>query len=314
MNTRTKFALRWTVAAVAVAWLAVAGANEYFELGVFRYQAAKNREALDLQLAECRGNFKQRYECKSQLLRAAGTSSFKYWSTRLGIIFGPPFALYVIYQISMGFVTRQEQSASQARRLVRLEEKAEEERLAALEDARQRKIAMTRTKVFRDAKTEAQKARTDEPIQTLVVDQTDAGEKLCEELAEHGYTAVASSDPDDALIGFKTLPYRLVVTETAFDGEVTPVKDAIATMRKQKEDLKVVAVSDEFPKMNPKDVQQSAVELGADVGFPKPVEAAIFAEIARRLLDVKTPAPEPSTSELPTGGDVVHETKAKPKK
>lgn len=291
MNARSKFTLRWTVAAAAVAWLVVTGANEYFDLGVFRYQAQKNQEALDRQLAECRGNFKERYECKSQLLRAAGTSSFYYWSTRLGIIFGPPFVLYVIYQISMGFVVRREQSASQARRLVRLEEKAEEERLAALEEARQRKIALSRSKIFRDAKTAAQKARVEEPIPALVVDPTDAGEKLCEELGEHGYTAVPSSDPDDALIGFKTLPYRLVVTETSFDDDGTPLKDALATMRKQKEDLKIVAVSEEFPKMKPNDVQQTAVALGADVGFPKPVEAAIFAEIARRLLEVKLPPP-----------------------
>ena len=312
MNVRTKFVLRWTVAAFAVGWIAFTGANEYYELDLFRYNAEKNGEVLQRQLAECKGNFKERYECKSRLLRAAGTSSFYYWSRHLGVIFGPPFVLYVLYQIGMGLVVRREQAAAQARRLVRLEEKAEEERLAALEEARKRTIAVARAKTFRDAKAKAQKARKEEPIQALVVDQSEAGEKLCEELAEHGYTAVASTDPDDALIGFKTLPYRLVVTETSFNDNGGDVKEAIATMRKQKENLKVVAVSESFPKMDPKEIQKTAVELGADIGFPKPVEAAIFAEIGRRLLEVgKAPEKPAAKKKRKTGSNAARATEAK---
>jgi ActR/RegA family two-component response regulator len=308
--------LRWSVTAIAVAWLALAAVNEYFEVGVFEYQAQKDREALDRQLAQCRGDFKQRYECKSQLIRAAGSSSFNYWAARLGVVFGPPLALYVIYQVGMGIVNRREQAAARARRLIRLEKKAEEERLAALEEARRRKIALERGKVFREAKTAAQKARRDEPIATLVVDPSEHGGQLCKALSEHGYVAVASENPDDALIGFKTLPYRLVVTETEFGGDGMPIGEAIREMREQAKDLKIVAISEKFPGMAANTVQDSAQALGADVGFPKPVDAQIFAQIARRLLEVKVKSPPaehpsspaPGNAPTPPSTDMIHES------
>ena len=102
------------------------------------------------------------------------------------------------------------------------------------------------------------------------------------------------------MIGFKTLPYQLVVADTEFEPGETDLKEAISTMRQQKEGLKVVAISEAFPKMNPNDIQKTAVELGADIGFPKPVEAAIFAEIARRLLDVGKAPAKPETKKKQT--------------
>ena len=87
----------WSVVAVSLVWIGVTAWIEFNnvdpELAEFRQQQFETK------LNDCRGKFSDRYDCKSAVIRDQNQQTLTLWATRLGIIFGPPIVLAILFAI-----------------------------------------------------------------------------------------------------------------------------------------------------------------------------------------------------------------------
>ena len=80
------------VTTVSLAWMAWAGWNQLVELPEGTVENHSS-DTVKERLRDCSGTFKQRYECKNQVVIDTDRSSFFHMLGRIGIVVVPPMIL-----------------------------------------------------------------------------------------------------------------------------------------------------------------------------------------------------------------------------
>ncbi len=99
--TEKEQALRWFLLGTSLAWLFVAGWNQFTHVDTsyyFRslyYMSSSTDLAVEHKIAKrvCHGSFSRRFDCRSALKLASQQRLFAVWSTKFLIVFGPPLLL-----------------------------------------------------------------------------------------------------------------------------------------------------------------------------------------------------------------------------
>ena len=89
-DSRTK--LRWIAMAVSALWISYTLYSEFFAVDPTQY-GFKSPE-IEQDMKSCTGDFQTRYKCKESLIIDKGHESFIIWMGKMGLIFGPPLALF----------------------------------------------------------------------------------------------------------------------------------------------------------------------------------------------------------------------------
>lgn len=88
--------LKWSMIVGSVLWIAIAGSFHWEAfIGPQSYEKSSVSDKID----NCEGSFKQRYECKSSLIINDSRETFMDWTWRLAVVFGPPLALGIAWQM-----------------------------------------------------------------------------------------------------------------------------------------------------------------------------------------------------------------------
>lgn len=129
--------MAWSVMAVSLVWIGVAAWMEYNnridpDLAEFRQQQYETK------LNDCRGKFSDRYDCKSAVIREQNQQKLTLWATRLGIIFGPPIVLAILYAIVGNRMEKRRQAELVRTRAKRKEAADKAARERAAEEGRRR--------------------------------------------------------------------------------------------------------------------------------------------------------------------------------
>lgn len=88
---------------------------------------AYRQQMFEQKMKDCRGQFSQRYDCMSTLLRQQSSALAGSWAGRLLLIFGPPLVASVAYVL---FRSRGESRREKMRNMARLERREREAREA----------------------------------------------------------------------------------------------------------------------------------------------------------------------------------------
>ncbi len=83
---------KWMVTVVSLAWMAWAGWDQF---GNISENDVENHSSSAVQerMRDCSGTFKQRYECKENIVIQSGRSTFSALLGRLAIVVVPPIIL-----------------------------------------------------------------------------------------------------------------------------------------------------------------------------------------------------------------------------
>ena len=131
--------VKWPVLGVAVVWIAAFGWRELVRPDPHAdMRATRNQAKLEQKIKDCRGNYSQRYDCKSAHIREHDVREFNRWAKKLGLVFAPPLALFAFY---IGFIIIRERKAEagrRARRVKRIEKEKEDSRIRAIEEGKRR--------------------------------------------------------------------------------------------------------------------------------------------------------------------------------
>ena len=131
--------VKWPVLGVAVVWIAVFGWLELVQPDFHAdIRVRRAHEKMEQKFKDCWGNFSQRYDCKSALVREHDAQEFYDWAKKLGLVFAPPLALFALY---IGFVIIRERKAEavrRVRRIKRIEKEKEESRIRSIEEGKRR--------------------------------------------------------------------------------------------------------------------------------------------------------------------------------
>lgn len=103
---------------LSLAWIAAAG---WFVLQdrVDPATAALLEQRFEQRLNDCEGQFSARYDCRSKLMRGRSWDTVMLWTQRLGITFGPPLALALIFTLVWNARERRIEVARNQARLAR---------------------------------------------------------------------------------------------------------------------------------------------------------------------------------------------------
>ena len=131
--------VKWPVLAVAVVWIATFGWLEIVRPDPHaEMRAQRNEQKKEQRIGDCRGNFSQRYDCKSAIVREHDAREFYVWAEKLSLTFAPPLTLFAFY---IGFVVIRERKAEavrRVRRVKRIEKEKEDSRVRAIEEGKAR--------------------------------------------------------------------------------------------------------------------------------------------------------------------------------
>ena len=130
---------KWSALVVSLLWIAGLGwlevGQRYLDTGLFGLGPLFDQR-YDQRVKDCRGSFVKRYECKSGHMREKRVKVFYFWSETLGIIFGPPAALGLVWMWLYFTVERKREFERRRVRLLGLQEKAAAVRQRAIEAGR----------------------------------------------------------------------------------------------------------------------------------------------------------------------------------
>lgn len=260
--------VRWSLAAIAVLWLGLVGADQALNIGTFSFGSGQRNQQLQLQMRDCRGTFSERYDCKSAILRAGGQQSFYFWGTALGVTFGPPLMIYIIYNLWMRAYDRREESVRRVARVERLEREAEEARLRAKEEGRQRTIAAKRRQEIRQAEKDALREQKPRPLNVLMLTESrELAESISAPLLEVGYYVLGSTF-GDALLGYDQIGFHIVLADVS--DESMDIKSLIQDLRARKENIRAVAMAPRFGEIPAEEIVSTSVSMGVEAVMETP--------------------------------------------
>ena len=307
--------VKWPILGVAVVWIAAFGWLELVRPDPHaEMRAQRNEERLQQKIKDCRGNFSQRYDCKSALVREKDAQEFYEWAEKLSLTFAPPLALFAFY---IGFVVIRERKAEavrRVRRVKRIEKEKEDSRILAIEEGRKRaeearkraeekkreKEARKREKEGElkeeasekapeqapaEAKAPQQASVKSEPQQRRVLLIDDVGaevEAVTKKLAVSGIGVAHFPDMEHALAVFAKSGGDLVITNVLAGG--MDGLEGIKKLRDLRSDIKIIAISGGVADMSPEDVLAAAKKMGADGVMAKPLDVDKLGEMVLGLL------------------------------
>lgn len=110
--------IKWGLILVSAAWIAAAG---WFVLQdrVDPATAALLQQRYEDRLKDCEGRYSDRYECRSELMRAKSWETALLWTQRLGITFGPPLVLALLFTVVGNIRERKREAARNRARVAR---------------------------------------------------------------------------------------------------------------------------------------------------------------------------------------------------
>ena len=191
MRDRTKKSVKWGSAVVALLWVIVVGFDQFFGVGTFDYAASAREEQLQSMMKACKGTFKQRYECKSAILRAQGRDTFNYWGKKYLLTFAPPLFLYVAFHMWLGRVETVEEVLRRKRLAIRMEKRRQKDGRIAMEQGRQRTVSAKRRQAIQQAQQEASREDRKRPLTVMVVTQQEIFvDQMKKAIWESGYFPV----------------------------------------------------------------------------------------------------------------------------
>ena len=285
LKAKKRGTIRWTLISVTLVWVILAGLDQFLELGTIEFNVGmqQQNEVLQQRLRNCRGTFKERYECKSQILVGSGQQSFYFWITKFGVTFGPALLIYITYNVWMGALDRKDERARRVVRIARLEKEAEEAKRRAKEEGRQKSVTAKRRQAVRDAQKNADREESIRPSNVLLItEDQDFIKQVADGLLEHGYFVVGSNFKD-AYLGYKEIGYHVVVADASYKG--ASLKDMFRDLRERKENIRAVGISPAFEGIPSGSIVENAVALGAEVVMPKPFDPQYAAAMFDMLLD-----------------------------
>jgi len=308
MTPSTKKTVRWGSTIFTLLWILAVGVDQFGDFGTFDYGKTQREEALQEQLNDCRGSFKQRYNCKSAILRAHGRDNFNYWGSKLGWTFGPALIIYIIFNLWLRRVEWNEEKERRRLRLIRMERKRQKESRIATEEGRQRTVAAQRRQSIKKAEKDAMRVEMDRPLNVLVVSQDDLLiDKMTPRYFAQGYHIIGS-DLGDVFLSYKEIGYHIVLIENNFTqpeihpedakdpdfpGLPLPVPVTISKMRERKDNIRVVSWAQEYEGLSEDELAEKAAAVGADVAISKSTDIEEMVDLFISLLARKsTPAPD----------------------
>ena len=131
--------VKWPVLAVAVVWIATFGWLEIVRPDPHaEMRAQRNEQKKEQRIGDCRGNFSQRYDCKSAIVREHDAREFYVWAEKLSLTFAPPLTLFAFY---IGFVVIRERKAEAVRRVRRVKRIEKKRKIPAYAPSRRARRA-----------------------------------------------------------------------------------------------------------------------------------------------------------------------------
>ena len=248
--------------------------------------AAVRQGELQRQLEDCKGSFKERYECKSALMRSEQQSSFYFWAERLGLVFGPPLLAYIAYNLIIRWIEGKEEVVRRKVRLARLEKEAAEARRRAKEEGRRKTVVAKRRQAVRQAEKDADREDRRRPINVLVLsDRVDVVEPIAAELLENGYLAI-ESDLTDAYLGYEDIGYQVVMSDLEFktQNEYGGFRENVLKLRELKEGIRIICMSPQFSGLNEDQIQVIAKEVKAEAAIGIPFEVDQLVELLNEVV------------------------------
>ncbi len=96
--TRTKPSplLKWLAIGAALFWLLVIGWQQFAGLDI---QRTAHSYDLHRMSKYCDGGVSERYDCKSAIRVVGQQRNFAFWIARFFIVFGPPLAIALVYNV-----------------------------------------------------------------------------------------------------------------------------------------------------------------------------------------------------------------------
>lgn len=298
MKSRTKKIIRWGSVGVGVLWAGAVGLAEFNDYGAFSLGNDIREQQLQKRLANCKGTFKKRFNCKSAILRASGRDSFNYWGKKYAVTFAPPLLLYVAFHMWLRRVEWGEERERRRLRLIRIEMLRKKKSRFDKEVGRQRTITTKRRQAIRQSDKDAAREERDRPMNVMMISQDkEFVASFAGEMQAEGYNFI-QTDLRDAFLGYGEIGWHIVVTETDFrtpkihkedrddpdfPGHPKPLLETIEGLKKRKENVKIVACSAKYAGMSTAEKEAAAAELNADAVIPKPFDveetAALFTEM-----------------------------------
>jgi hypothetical protein len=135
MNNLGRF-VKWSAVLIAFLWMGAAGWHQFFAT-TDADRTAYQQQLYEQRLRDCRSQYATRYDCTSEVIRRQNHEIVVLWAIRLGIIFGPPLALALVYSIVSNTRERRKEVRRNRARLERKAREAEEARQRAIEHGRQ---------------------------------------------------------------------------------------------------------------------------------------------------------------------------------
>ena len=84
-------ALKWAGTTASILWIVFSIYTAFFDVDPDQY-GFKSPE-VEARMQSCGGTYKQRYECKEQVILAKHRKSFVLWMEKVVVIIGPPILL-----------------------------------------------------------------------------------------------------------------------------------------------------------------------------------------------------------------------------
>ncbi len=260
---------------------------------------ATREQQIQKQLADCKGSFKKRFDCKSAILRAAGRDSFNYWGKKYAITFAPAILLYVAFHLWLRRVEWAEEKERRRVRLIRIEKIRQKKSRFAKEEGRQRTLTAKRRQAIKQAEKDAAREEKKRPLNVMMVSQDkEFVSSISEPLLEGGYNVI-QTDLRDVFLGYKEIGWHIIVTETKFKrpkihpedredpdfpGHPKPLQDTIDELKKRKENVRIIACSADFVGMSEDEKDEAAIAMAADAVIPKPFDIEETLELFNNLM------------------------------
>lgn len=313
--------MKWGSAVVALLWVIVVGFDQFFGVGTFDYAASAREEQLQSMMKACKGTFKQRYECKSAILRAQGRDTFNYWGKKYLLTFAQPLFLYVAFHMWLGRVETVEEVLRRKRLAIRMEKRRQKDGRIAMEQGRQRTVSATkRRQAIQQAQQEASREDRKRPLTVMVITQQEIFvDQMKKAIWESGYFPI-QSDLRDVFLSYREIGYHIILTDTEFEmpdihpddmnddefpGKVQPLNKTIKGLRERKENVRIIAMSPDFAGLQAEKYISTATELGVDALIEKPFEFTALVELFDQLMDTGKKSASDSDSETDPDSDNV---------
>jgi len=86
--------LKWAATAVSAVWIGITVYSEFLNVDPDQY-SFKSPD-VEQRMRACGGTFQERYRCKEDAMIDKGQEGFIAWLEKIGLMFGPPFALFAL--------------------------------------------------------------------------------------------------------------------------------------------------------------------------------------------------------------------------